>query len=157
MLVGDRDIDQDNILFGRISYGQANAREKVGILIDEFIADSGLKDDILSVGLEYRVGVAGARLTTIQKQKVTIARALIKNPDILVVNDAVALFDKKTAEQLTSQILAQMKNKTVIWVLGNIDHAGKFDRLIVMDKGKVLVEGPAQETLQREDILNVFA
>jgi len=148
---------QDNILFGRISYGQANAREKVGILIDEFIAESGLKDDILSVGLEYRVGVAGARLTTIQKQKVTIARALIKNPDILVVNDAVALFDKKTAEQLTSQILAQMKNKTVIWVLGNTDQAGKFDRLIVMDKGKVLAEGPAQETLQREDIMNVFA
>ena len=147
---------QDNILFGRIAYGQANAREKVGVIIDEFIANSGLRDEILSVGLDYRVGVAGARLTSIQKQKITIARALIKNPQILVINDAVALFDKKTADLLTSRILQIMENKTVVWVLGNLDYAGEFDRLIVMDKGKILAEGPAGEILEREDITSLL-
>ena len=145
---------QDNILFGRIAYGQANAKEKVGKLIDEFVSESGLREEILTAGLEYNVGVAGARLTAIQRQKLTIARALIKNPDILVVNEAVVVFDKRIASQITHNILAAMDNKIVIWVLSENDLLKEFDRVIVMNKGKVVSNSTSSEILDNPEILS---
>ena len=57
---------------------------------------------------------------------------------------------------LTNRILQMMEKKTIIWVLGNSEMATEFDRLIVMDKGKILAEGPAGEILEREDIMKLL-
>ena len=127
--------------------------EKVGKLIDDFIAKSGLRNDILTAGLEFHVGVAGARLTSIQRQKLTIARALIKNPEILVINDALALFDNRSAELMIDGILKLMKGTTVIWIVSGAERLEAFDRIIVMDKGKVRVEGPSADILEQPDTL----
>ncbi len=148
---------QDNILFGRITHGQVNAREKVGELMDEFIEESGLRKDILSTGFNYRVGVAGARLTANQRQKLTIARALVKNPDILVCNDALAIFDKKTAANILSQVLSSLKGKTVIWILNEANSLSHFDRIVVMDKGRILQEGTHEEIQSKSKSLTFLS
>ncbi len=148
---------QDNILFGRIAHGQANARDKVGKLMDDFIEESGLRRDILSAGFNYRVGVAGARLTANQRQKITIARALVKNPDILVFNDTLAAFDKKTATQILSRVLSSLRGKTVIWILNEATSLSEFDRVVIMDKGKVLHEGTTEEIQDKPDALAFLA
>jgi putative ABC transport system ATP-binding protein len=145
---------QDNILFGRIAYRQANAQQKVGKLINSVISELNLGDQIIDVGLNYSVGVAGARLTSVQRQRLTIARALVKNPAILVINEATSLFDKNTEQSLVEKILEMMKSRTVMWVLGNTDHVDKFDKLLVLDKGQVVVEGSADEVRNREDIFS---
>ncbi|MXZ80499.1 MAG: ABC transporter ATP-binding protein [Gammaproteobacteria bacterium] len=144
---------QDNILFGRIAYGQANAREKIGNLIDEFIEETGLRGDILSAGFNYRVGVAGARLTATQRQKLTLARALVKNPDIFVANDALAALDKKTAARILSRVLSAVKGKSVIWILNEADALAEFDRAVVMNKGKVQLAGTASEIRNNPEAL----
>ncbi|MCY4148915.1 MAG: ABC transporter ATP-binding protein [Gammaproteobacteria bacterium] len=144
---------QDNILFGRIVHGQVNARDKVGKLMDDFIEESGLRKDVLSGGFNYRVGVAGARLTANQRQKLAIARALVKNPDILVFNDALAAFDRKTATQILSQVLSSLKGKTVIWILNEANSLPDFDRIVLMDKGKVLHDGTASEIQGKPEAL----
>ncbi len=143
---------QDNILFGRIAYGQANAQQKVGKLINNVIGELNLADQIIEVGLDYAVGVAGARLTSVQRQRLTIARALVKNASILVVNEATSLFDKKTEQVLIEKILELMKSRTVMWVLGNTDNIDKFDRLLVLDKGQVVVEGTAEEIRRQDEV-----
>ena len=68
---------QDNILFGRLVYGQAQAEARIGTLIAEVLAELDLRDSVIEVGLEYNVGVAGRRLPATQRQKLGIARALI--------------------------------------------------------------------------------
>lgn len=144
---------QDNILFGRIAHGQVNAREKVGKLMDEFIEESDLRKDILSAGLNYRVGVAGARLTANQRQKLTFARSLIKNPDIFVFNDALSIFDKKTATRILDQVLDCLNGKTVVWILNEAYSITKFDRIIVMDKGRITYEGTSAEIQDNPEAL----
>ncbi len=145
---------QDNILFGRIAYGQANAQQKVGKLIEDVISELGLKQQIIEVGLEYSVGVGGAKLTSAQRQKLTIARALIKNPQILIVNEATTILDGKVEKALIGRVLELMKNKTVIWVLSNTDYINRFDKLLVLDKGKLVAEGSVEEVSSQPDILN---
>ena len=80
-----------------------------------------------------------ARLTNTQKQKLTLARAMVKNPDILVINEATSLFEKRVARQVTESILEHMKGRSVIWVVSNADLIDFYDRVIVLDRGKVLV------------------
>ena len=144
---------QDNILFGRVAYGQANARQKVGKLIQDVITDLGLKQQIIEVGLDYSVGVGGAKLTSTQRQKLTLARALIKNPHILVVNEATAILDAKVETRLIKEILASMKNTTILWVLSNNDYIEQFDSLLLLDKGKLVAEGEVGKLMQDESFL----
>ena len=147
---------QDNILFGRVAYGQANAREKIGKLMDNLIAESGLKEAIINAGLEYSVGVSGARLTNIQRQKLTLARALVKNPKILIVNDVTAIFDKKAGIRIHKSILDLMKGKTLVWVISDLDLASGFDRIMVMDKGRILAEDQTDIIRANEDLLKTL-
>jgi ABC-type multidrug transport system fused ATPase/permease subunit len=144
---------QDNILFGRVAYGQVNARQKVGELMDRVLDEIGIRGKIIDAGLDYNVGVGGARLNSAQRQKLTIARSLAKNPDILVVNEATSLFDKKVEQLLIKNILGKMESRTVVWVLGNTDYIDSFDTLIVLDKGKILAQGSPSEISANEEIL----
>src|SRR5262249_11369733 len=84
---------QDNILFGRIVYGQAQGPERISALISEVLEGLGLRTTVVEVGLDYNVGVGGKRLSTVQRQKVGLARALVKRPDLLVLNEATSVFD----------------------------------------------------------------
>jgi ABC-type multidrug transport system fused ATPase/permease subunit len=147
---------QDNILFGRVAYGQANAKEKIGKLMDNLIADSGLKEEIINAGLEYNVGVSGARLTNIQRQKLTLARALVKNPKILVLDDVTAIFDKNTGIRIHKSVLEIMNGKTVVWVISDLDLASGFDRIIVMDKGRIVAEDQTEIIMENQDLLKTL-
>ena len=71
---------------------------RIGTLISEVLDELGLRDSVIEVGLDYNVGVAGKRLPATQRQKLGIARALIKRPQFLVVNEAVAVFDGRTQD-----------------------------------------------------------
>jgi len=60
---------QDNILFGRLVYGQAQGEQRIGTLITEVLAELDLRNSVIEVGLEYNVGVGGKRLPAGQRQK----------------------------------------------------------------------------------------
>jgi len=145
---------QDNILFGRAAYGQANAQEKLGKLIETLIEELDLKDQVLDVGLDYKVGVGGARLSSEQRQKITLARALIKQPDILVVNEALTRFNSSFASMLKQNILERMAGRTVVWVLGNNESRDGFDKLILLDKGKLIAQGSEEEIAPHLGVLD---
>ena len=143
---------QDNILFGRVAYGQANARQNVGKIIQDVINKLVLKHYIVEVGLDYFVGVSGARLTSAQRQKLTIARALLKNPDVLVMNEATGALDRQVEKSLINAILAEMPSKTIIWVFSNQDHIKSFDKIMILDKGKLMAHGTVDEVLKEDNI-----
>jgi putative ABC transport system ATP-binding protein len=132
---------QDNVLFGRLVYGQAQADQRIGTLIRQVLDELALRDSVIEVGLEYNVGVAGKRLAATQRQKLGIARALIKRPQFLVVNEAVAVFDGRTQDRIRDHILEAADGRGVVWIANRPSQAEPFEQVIVMQGGRVAASG----------------
>lgn len=140
---------QDNILFGRLVYGQAQAAERIGGVIAQVLSSLGVRGAVLEVGLDFQVGIAGKRLSAAQRQKLDLARALLKRPDILILNEATALLDAAAQTRVMERILAARRGRSVIWMLHRPSQARSFDRVLVLGNGKVVEQGTADE-LNRE-------
>ncbi len=132
---------QDNILFGRLVYGQAQAAAKLGQAIGEVLDSLDLRRTVLEVGLDFQVGIAGKRLTAGQRQKVGLGRALVKRPDLMIVNEATAVLDAAAQAAVLAAVLDIRRGQGVIWVLGRADAARKFDRVVVVQDGKIIEQG----------------
>ncbi|MDP3163625.1 MAG: ATP-binding cassette domain-containing protein, partial [Reyranella sp.] len=142
---------QDNILFGRLVYGQAQAETRIGTLISEVLKELGLRDQAIEVGLEYNVGVAGKRLPATQRQKLGIARAVIKRPQLLIVNEAVAMFDGRTQDRIRDNILATAtaEKRGVVWIANRPAQAEPFEQIVVMQAGRITSQGTPAELAAR--------
>ena len=135
----------DNILFGRVVYGQAQADSRIRALMTDVLAELQLRDSVIEVGLEYNVGVAGRRLPATQRQKLGIARALIKRPQFLIVNEAVAVFDGRTQDRMRDNILAAADGRGVVWIANRPSQAEGFDKIVVMQGGRIVEHGTPAE------------
>jgi len=136
---------QDNILFGRLAYGQARAAGRVMQSIGEVLDELDLRRAVTEVGLDFHVGIAGKRLSAAQRQKVGIARALVKRPDLLVVNQATAVLDNAAQIKVMENILDARRGRGVFWALHRADMARDLDRVLVMSDGKVVEQGKVAE------------
>ena len=136
---------QDNILFGKLAYGQAHGQQKVNTLIAEVVNSLDMRGDIIEAGLRYEVGVAGGRLSSIQRQKLGLARAMLKAPDLLVINEALASLDPSSERRLIDNVREVMADGGVLWVLGRVQLAEQFDTILVMERGKLLDKGSYDE------------
>ncbi|MBT8436132.1 MAG: ABC transporter ATP-binding protein [Gammaproteobacteria bacterium] len=136
---------QDNILFGKLAYGQAHAQQKLNALIADVVAGLDLRNEIIEAGLKYDVGVAGGRLSTLQRQKLAVARALLKMPDLLVINQALAGLDPASERRLIEKVRTVMQDRGIVWVLGRVQLAEPFDVVMVMEGGKILDTGSFAE------------
>ncbi|MFQ5959117.1 MAG: ABC transporter transmembrane domain-containing protein [Alphaproteobacteria bacterium] len=136
---------QDNILFGKLVYGQAQAEARIGALISEVIDALDLRDTVTEAGLDYQVGIGGGRLSSAQRQKLAIARAVLKRPDVLIVSEATAALDGATQNQITSNLLAEFEGRGLIWVLHRPSLASRFDRVLVMHGGRIIEQGRFDE------------
>jgi len=139
---------QDNILFGRLAYGQANAQAKIHKLIADVIESLDLRADITEAGLAYEVGVGGSRLSMTQKQKLGLVRCLIKAPDLLIVNEALSSLDTASERRLIGRVSEQMKSRGIFWVLTRTQLAENFDTVIVMERGKLVANQPYSELVE---------
>lgn len=136
---------QDNILFGKIAYGQAHAAERIRALITEVIDELGLRPAVIEAGLDFHVGIAGGRLGGVQRQKVALARALLKRPDVLILSDATATFDGPSQERIRENVFREMEGRGILWALNRAGSARGFDRVLVMRSGKVVETGTFAE------------
>ncbi len=136
---------QDNILFGRLAYGQGQAQAKVGDLIRETVDTLSLREDIIRAGLDYEVGIAGARLSLAQRQKLAFGRALMKDPDVLIVNEASGGLDPAAEERLTDNLIEYMRGRSLVWVLSRPELARRFEQVMVVEKGKVVEQVPREK------------
>ena len=91
---------KDNLLFGRVSYRVANAQARVTEAISTVVTELGLREAVERIGLDHQVGPAGRLLTAQQRASINLVRCLVKRPDILVVDGALAPFDETRARRL---------------------------------------------------------
>ena len=140
---------QDNILFGKVSYGEANAAGKLSTMIGEVLDSLSLREAVMVAGLAHSVGVGGARLSAAQRQKVNMARGLIKRPDLFIVNEGIGNLDGAAQRRVLDAVLGEMKGRGVIWSLHRPGFARNFDHVIVLKNGRVAEQGSFAE-LDRE-------
>lgn len=133
---------QDNILFGRLVYGQAQAASRIGALITEVLDSSGLRPAVTAIGLEFQVGIGGKRLNASQRQKLALARALVKRPEFLVIGEATAVMDGPTQNRVMSAVLTECEGRALFWVLHRASLARQFDHVVVVRGGRVVEHGP---------------
>ena len=136
---------QDNILFGKLVYGQAEGGRRIGALIADTLDTLGLRGAVLEAGLEFEVGVGGARLSTGQRQKLGIARALLKRAELIILNETTSALDPSAQDRLAEKILDARGRRGVVWIVNRVTMASKFDRVIVMDEGRLSEQGSFDE------------
>ena len=136
---------QDNILFGKVIYGQAQSQTRIEAMITETLEALDLTKAVMEAGLEYHVGVAGSRLSGAQRQKLGFARSIIKRPDVLVVNEGITALDSTAQSQVLKAVLAAFEGKGVIWALHRPSYAKYFDRVVVMRGGRIVEQGRFDE------------
>ena len=134
---------QDNILFGKVALGVARAEARVGRLVAETLDASGLRRAVLEVGLDFQVGVGGARLSNAQRQKLALARALAKRPRLLVLDEATQSLDAAAQARVMRGVLDAAGDALVVWSVAGEPPAGLFDRVLVFAEGR-LVEDRAE-------------
>lgn len=134
---------QENILFGKIVYGQAYAEEKVIAAIDETVRSLGLYRKIVTQGLAFDVGVGGARLGPALRQGIVLCRCLIKRPDLLIVNGGTNALDEEAEKNIVAILREQQQGKCFIFVADSDDGSHGFDRTIRLADGRIQAKATA--------------
>jgi putative ABC transport system ATP-binding protein len=136
---------QDNVVFGKIAYGEAAAPVRVPSIITEVLDALGLRETIIGVGLDFNVGTNGSRLSASQRQKGGIARALIKRPDILILNEATTALDGPTQSKVMGGLREECQGRGLVWVLHRASLARHFERVLVLEGGHLVGQGTFDE------------
>ena len=153
MLIGS--VQQEVILFDlsifeNISIGKLNATKEEVI---EAAKKARCHDFISALpnGYETRVGEMGVKLSGGEKQRISIARMILKNAPILILDEAMAAVDSENERLIGEAIDDLSKDKTVITIAHHLNTIRNSDQIIVMDKGLVLDTGSHEELMKRCD------
>lgn len=138
----------DNILYGRPhaspeELARAIERAEAG----EFI--SALSDNDGGRGLDAEVGERGVKLSGGQRQRIAIARVMLKDAPILLLDEATSALDSEVEAAIAENLYRLMEGKTVIAVAHRLSTIAALDRLVVLDKGRIVEEGSHAELLER--------
>jgi ATP-binding cassette subfamily B multidrug efflux pump len=151
-------VTQDTSLLHRtvrenIRYGRPGASEEDVIAAakmahaHEFI--EGLEDYKGRRGYLAQVGERGVKLSGGQRQRIAIARVLLKDAPILILDEATSALDSEVEAAIQEQLYNLMANKTVIAIAHRLSTIAAMDRLIIMDKGRIVEDGSHEELLRQ--------
>ncbi|RQW39080.1 MULTISPECIES: ABC transporter ATP-binding protein/permease [unclassified Novosphingobium] len=149
-------VPQDSVLFNdtigyNIAYGREGATQADvdaaarGAAISDFIAR-------LPQGLDTEVGERGLKLSGGEKQRVAIARTLVKNPPILLFDEATSALDTRTEQDILGTLRMVAANRTTISIAHRLSTIADSDRILVLDQGRLAESGSHLELLRRDGL-----
>ena len=149
-------VTQDTSLLHRtvrenIAYGRPDASDEEIIVTTkqaqawDFIKD--LYDDKGNTGLDTQVGERGVKLSGGQRQRIAISRVMLKNAPILLLDEATSALDSEIEFAITESLNDIMTGKTVIAIAHRLSTIAALDRLVVMDRGRIIEQGSHEELL----------
>ncbi|MCB1850306.1 MAG: ABC transporter ATP-binding protein/permease [Gammaproteobacteria bacterium] len=131
-----------NIVYGRSDAARAEVEAAAGVAcIREFI-------DRLPKGYETLVGERGLKLSGGEKQRIAIARAILKRPGILVFDEATSSLDSKTEQAILATLRQVAANHTTLVIAHRLSTVVDADRILVMEEGRIVEQGSHQRLLQ---------
>ena len=147
-------VPQDAFLFSdsilnNIKFGKENASNEE---VFEAAKKASVHENIIGFNKGYKtiLGERGITLSGGQKQRVSIARAIIKDPQILLLDDCLSAVDTETEEQILNNIETLLKNKTTIIVSHRISSAKHAHKIIVLKEGEIIQQGTHNELIKLE-------
>ena len=108
-----------------------------------------LRDPKGRSGYDAHVGERGIKLSGGQRQRIAIARVLLKDAPILVLDEATSALDSEVEAAIQENLTAMMANKTVIAIAHRLSTIAAMDRLVVLDKGRIVEEGTHADLIAR--------
>jgi ATP-binding cassette subfamily B protein len=144
-------VPQETFLFSatvgeNIAFGVENATEEQ---IRRAAEMAGLAGDIDSfpAGYQTMVGERGITLSGGQKQRAAIARAILRDPRILILDDALSSVDTLTEERILTHLAGVMRGRTVILISHRVSTVRQADRIVVLEKGRIVEQGTHAELI----------
>jgi putative ABC transport system ATP-binding protein len=132
---------QDNLLFGKLAFGEADAEKRLIEVVQQVIDALDLRRTVIEAGLSFTVGPGGSRLSVAQRQKVAIARSILKRPDVLILNEATSALDGPAQVRLIDVLKEEFAGRGLIWVLHRASLARQFQEVLVMEHGRLVEQG----------------
>ena len=149
-------VPQDVFLFSdtiknNIKFGKADATEEEVL---NAARQASIYNEINSfdLGMETLVGERGVTLSGGQKQRISIARAMIKDPEIVIFDDCLSAVDARTEKTILTNLYEYLQNKTAIIITHRIFSLFDFDKIIVLDEGRIAEQGTHTALLQLNGI-----
>jgi len=127
----------DNALFGKVSSDKTDSRGRVVEFVTKIIDELGLRNAVLEAGLEYDVGIGGKRLTQAQRQKLGIARGLLKSSNMIIINDATATLAKPDQEAVLAAVRKAAEGRGLVWVTDDAESVGSFETVLSAASGRI--------------------
>jgi len=147
-------VPQDTVLFNdtiyyNIAYGRANA---TWAQIEEAAKAAQIHDFVQSLpnGYYTKVGERGLKLSGGEKQRVGIARSLLKNPPILLLDEATSALDTETEYEIQESLIQMAHGRTVMIIAHRLSTVVHADRIVVLEQGQIVEEGSHKELLAKE-------
>ena len=149
-------VTQETFLFndtiaGNIAYGTANATKE---MIENAAKRAYAHDFILEMpqGYESVIGERGVRLSGGQRQRLAIARAILKDPPILILDEATSALDTESERMVQAALNDLMKGRTVLAIAHRLSTITSCDRIMVMDQGRIVEQGTHSQLLSADGI-----
>ena len=144
---------KDNILMGRVAFGVAEAENRVTQIVQSIIDDFGLRPLVFEAGLAFNIGSGGKRLSAVQREKLGLARALLRRPDLLLAHRPLGQLDGRAQALIVRRVLGLARGEQgpgfgILWNLENPDLARQFPRVIRLEHGRVADDRSASEAVE---------
>jgi ABC-type transport system involved in cytochrome bd biosynthesis fused ATPase/permease subunit len=144
-----------NIFFGNLKTESSRVQNQINRTINHLLIEEEILEDILAMGMQYRVGTKGENLSGGQRQKLAIARILLKEPVLLVMDEATSGLDNESQARIQNLLETYWKDKsTLISVVHRLDIIKNYDKIAVMKAGKIIEMGTYNELMDEHGVLH---
>lgn len=144
----------ENIIFGRITSDDAAVKSRIHRNINRLLVEEALLEAVLEIGMTFQVGRGGENLSGGQQQKLALARAFLKKPAILLLDEATASLDNQSQDRVQKVLESRWKGQsTLVAVVHRLDIIKGYDKIAVMKSGRIDEMGTYEELMKKKDLL----